>query len=293
MRKSKYIIQYLSVVAFLSFSIACAEAPKKEESDMEETTEVDSTEMGDDEAMMEEDNSFMLPSPIQIAAIFNRAGLGFQSGLTNPIENLDKYNTKTAKYLNFGVYSADLAYVVLNEQQQASIDYLNVVKKLSDEIGMPSVFGSGRLIESFEKNIDNQDTVLRILTTIKRRTDEYLEENEEKSKEAIFFSAAWLEGMYLGANSSSDKDKLAPRLIEQMTILENVIKAIKAQNDPTLDMEFMIKGLTELQNTFEGFESIKALDSEGSTFDSVQLTEKEMGQLNSKIESLRSKVING
>ena len=293
MRKNKFIAQYLPFAALLMFAVACAEAPKNDEADQEEVTAVDSTEMENDEAMVEEDNSFMLPSPIQIAAIFNRAGLGFESGLTNPPENLSKYNTKTSKYLNFGVYSADLAYVVLNEQQQASIDYLNVVKKLSDEIGMPSVFGSGKLIQSFEKNINNQDTVLRILTTIKRRTDEYLEENEEKSKEAIFFSAAWLEGMYLGANSSSDKEKLTPRLLEQMTILDNVIKAIKVQNDPTLDMDFMVAGLTDLLNTFEGFESIKALDETDSSFESVQLTDEEMNQLNSKIESLRNDVING
>jgi len=293
MRKNKFILQYLPIVALLSITIACAEAPKKEETEQEEIPEVDSTDMDNDEAMMEEDNSFMLPSPIQIAAIFNRAGLGFESGLTNPTENLSKYNTKTSKYLNFGVYSADLAYVVLNEQQQASIDYLNVVKQLSDDIGMPSVFGSGKLIESFEKNINNQDTVLRILTTIKRRTDEYLEENQEKSKEAIFFSAAWLEGMYLGANSSTDKDKLAPRLIEQMTILENVIKAIKVQNDPTLNMDYMVNGLTDLLDTFESFESIKALDQEGTSLESVSLTEEEMAQLNSKIERLRNEVING
>ena len=89
-----------------------------------------------------------------------------------------------------------MAYTVLNDQQQLSIEYLNAVKTLSEAIGMPSIFGGGQLMESFEKNIGNQDTVLTILTTIKRRTDEYLAENSEESKEAIFFSAAWLEGMY-------------------------------------------------------------------------------------------------
>ena len=291
MRKSNYILHFLPFAALLSLTFACAEAPKKEEAEKDEMVTEAETEMNEEE--MEEENSFMLPSPIQIAAIFNRAGLGFESGLTNPIENISKYNTKTAKYLNFGVYSADLAYVVLNNQQQASIDYLNVVRQLSEDIGMPSIFGSGKLIKSFEKNINNQDTVLRILTTIKRRTDEYLEENQEKSKEAIFFSSAWLEGMYLGANSSSDNSKLTPRLIEQMTILDNIIKAIKTQNDPTLNMDYMLEGLTKLHETFEGFESIKSLDKNGSSFEDISLTDDEMNQLNTQIEQLRTKVING
>jgi hypothetical protein len=273
--------------------MACAEAPKKEQETEETPTEevVESNE----ETMMEEgeDISFMLPSPIQIAAIFNRAGLNYESGLCNSTDNLSKYNTKTAKYLNFGVYSADLAYAVLNNQQQESIDYLNAVKVLADEIGMPSVFGSGELIESFEKNVGNQDTILRILTTIKRRTDEYLAENAQESKEAIFFSAAWLEGMYLGANSVSDQNKLTPRLIEQMTILENVIKAVKAQKDPSLDVNFLVEGLTQLHNTFEGFESVKALNGDNMDIDQVSLSAEELATLNQQITELRNKVVNG
>lgn len=289
MKKTNYLITALASLFVGATLFSCAESPKTPEVS---STETDSTVVEVQEEV-EEENSFMLPSPIQIAAIFNRAGLEYEDGLTNPVENLTKYNTKTFKFLNFGVYSADLAYAVLNNQQQLSIDYLNAVKKLSEEIGMPSIFGSGKLIESFEKNIGNQDTVLQILTTIKRRTDEYLEENRETSKESIFFSAAWLEGMYLGANSSKDNKSLTPRLIEQMTILENIIKAIEVQKDETLEMDFMIDGLTEISSTFNNFESVKKLDIEAVEFGDIQLTDVEMQTLTEKINSLRSKVIEG
>ena len=274
----------------LSAIIACAEAPKQEEATeeaaVEEVEEIVETEE-------EEDFSFMLPSPIQIAAIFNRAGLKYESDLTNPVENLSSYNTKTAKYLNFGVYSADLAYAVLNDQQQPAIDYINSVRVLSEDIGMPSIFGSGALIESFEKNIGNQDTVLRILTTIKRRTDEYLAENEEESKEAVFFAAAWIEGMYLGANSASDESKLTPKIIEQMTILDNVIKAVKQQNDETLDIAFLVEGLKEIKDTFEGFEEVKMLEDPDTGISDITLTTEELKLLTDEITNLRSKIIRG
>jgi hypothetical protein len=288
MKKSFFKI--LSIGILFSSITACADAPKKVASQEDEEV-IEEAQV--EEEVIEEDNSFMLPSPIQIAAIFNRAGLGFRSGLTNPPQNLSKYNTKTSKYLNFGVYSADLAYVVLNDQQQASIDYLNAVKVLSEEIGMPGIFGTGELFESFEKNVGNQDTILRILTVIKRRTDEYLEENSEKSKEAIFFSAAWLEGMYLGANSSSEESKLTPRLIEQMTILDNIIKAISSQNDPSLDVTFLVDGLTDLKNTFESFAEVKSLENTDVELSDVVLTKEELATLTEKITALRMKVING
>lgn len=289
MKKSTTHIFALATILLLGFA-SCAEAPKNKE---KETKTEDSAieEAVETENMMEEDLSFMLPSPIQIAAMFNRAGLEYQSGLTNPTGNLSNYNTKTAKYLNFGVYSADLAYTVLNHQQQESIDYLNAVKVLSDDIGMPSIFGSGKLIQSFEKNIDNQDTILRILTTIKRRTDEYLAENADKSKEAVFFSAAWVEGMYLGANSPTSEDKLTARLMEQMTILNDIIKALKAQGDASLELNFMVEGLEGLLSTFNNFESVKKLNNTDVELSEVTLTETEQTELTKQITSLRTQIV--
>ncbi len=290
MKKNQLIVPVLS--AFLMAGIwACAEAPKTDDS--EETTEEVAVEDIESESMDDEDMSFMLPSPIQIAAIFSNAGLEFESELINPVENQSNYVTKTAKFLNFGVYSADLAYAVLNDQQQMSIDYLNAVKTLSDEIGMPGIFGGSELIESFERNIDNQDTILYILTTVKRRTDQYLEENADQSKEAVFFSGAWLEGMHLGANSSTANEHISARLIEQMGILDNLILALRAQDDESLDLAFMVEGLTKIQAEFNEFESVKALDMDEVDIDHMRLTEEELTQLKTDIEALRTQVIGG
>lgn len=284
----KTLNNYIGLLLIGGFLVtSCAEEAKKGHSDESTEQEEIATE---EVAEEEEDFSFMLPSPIQIAAIFNRAGLEFEGDLANPPSNLENYNTKTAKYLNFGVYSADLAYAVLNDQQQLSIDYMNAVKTLADANGMPSIFGTGALIESFEKNIGNQDTILRILTVIKRRTDEYLDENAEKSKESIFFSAAWVEGMYLGANSGSNAH-ITGRLLEQMTILENVIKALKVQNDPSLDLDFMIEGLEDIETAFNGYESIKKLDSSDMDISDATLTDAELTDLTTRITNLRKAII--
>ena len=285
----KTVYKYFSLLLIGGFLLSsCAEEPKRSDDDASAS---DSTAVESDDAVSDEEElSFMLPSPIQIAAIFNRAGLEFESDLTNPPSNLANYNTKTAKYLNFGVYSADLAYAVLNDQQQLSIDYMNAVKDLADGIGMPSVFGTGELVESFEKNVGNQDTILRILTVIKRRTDEYLEENSEASKEAIFFSAAWVEGMYLGANSG-DNEKITGRLLEQMTILDNVIVALQVQKDPSLELDFLINGLQDIHNAFEGYESVKQLEQTNISISDVELSDEELTDLTTRITDLRQKIV--
>ena len=240
-----------------------------------------------------DDSYFMMPSPIQIAAMFNRAGLKYEGGITNPTSNVSKYNTKTARFLNFGVYSADLAYAVLNSERQASLDYIKVVRELSDKIGMPVIFDGGKLLTSFEKNIDNQDSILFILTTIKLRIDDYLAENNDESKEAVFFAAAWVEGMYLGSKSSTTQSSITSRIVEQMSILSNVIEAVKKQDDPSLELNYLIDGLVKIQNTFEGFAEVKSLDNPDVSFSDVELTDEEITLLNKEIETLRTKIING
>ena len=191
------------------------------------------------------------------------------------------------------MYSADLAYAVLNDQQQMSIDYINSVKTLADEIGMPTIFGTGELIKSFEKNIGNQDTILNILTTIKRRTDEYLAENSESSKEAVFFAGAWVEGMYIGANAHTPSTNLTYRITEQMTIVNNIVKGLEFQKDSSFDLEWLIKDLTTLQNTFNGFESVKAYDADKSSDAVLKLNDTELANIKEQITTIRTKLVNG
>ena len=290
MKKIQTIAKALIFVGATSILFSCAETQKKSETTTDVVEEIVEEETIETESMGDD---FILPSPIQIAAMFSRSGLKFESGIANPTSNLSNYNTKTAKYLNFGIYSADLAYAVLNSERQASLDYINVVRELSDMIGMPSIFDGGNLLTSFEKNIDNQDSILGILTTIKSRTDDYLMENNDESKEAVFFAAAWVEGMYLGSKSATAKSSVTPRIIEQMSILHNVIGAVKAQNDQSLNVTFLVKGLEEIQDTFEGFEEVKSLDNPEISFSDINLTNEEITLLNKEIETLRTAIISG
>jgi hypothetical protein len=256
---------------------ACAEAPKKEE--VKEEVVVEEVEEMEDESA-----DLMLPSPIQIAAIFNRSGLTYNGELPNKPEAVSNYNTKTKKYLNFGVYSADMAYTVLNKKQQESIDYLAAIKKLADETGMDAIFSSGNMIERFEKNIGTQDSIMRILTEIKIKTDSYLEENKEQAKMAIFFTGAWVEGMYLGTKSAKGNSMVTDRVLEQMNILKNLVPALKAQSDESFDLSSLATQLEEL-NTF--YNSSVTEDEEGYS----TMTPDNMTELTKRIEAIRSSIV--
>ena len=101
---------------------------------------------------------------------------------------------------------------------------------------METIFNSSGLIERFEANVANQDSIIEILILLQENTDDYIEENGKEDLSVIYYTGAWIEGMYMGANTvMKDQEKRVGVLIsEQMTLAEILIKGlehIKDQND--------------------------------------------------------------
>ena len=99
--------------------------------------------------------------------------------------------------------------------------------------------------------------------------------------------------MYLGAKSAQNSAKITPRIIEQMSILNNIISAVKAQKDGSLELQFMVDGLTKIKNTFESFSEVKSLEDENVGLGDINLTTEELNLLTEEITALRTKIVNG
>jgi len=180
----------------------------------------------------EEEVSIVLPSAVEIMTVFKSAGLSYQSGLGLESNKASSYNTKHERSIVLGVYTADLAYNVLNGQSQHAIDYLNAVKSMSESLGLSSIYENEALLKRFEANVSNEDSTIAVLSEIQMITDDFIEENELERVALVIFTGAWLEGMYLGveANDDYNVNAVAERVDEQMRILNNLIKGLESQN---------------------------------------------------------------
>ena len=116
--------------------------------------------------IVEQDFEFMPPSPIQIASILKKANMNYEEGLTNKVSNSKLYSTKFKQSINFGVYACDLAYCVTNDKFAEASKYLKVSKEMASKIGLESIFLSDNLVERFEKNVGNQDSIMSILFAV-------------------------------------------------------------------------------------------------------------------------------
>ncbi|MBT6746499.1 MAG: hypothetical protein HOB26_08095 [Flavobacteriales bacterium] len=252
-------------------------------------------EIPGDEISFDDENedmyNFVMPSPLQIAAIFKRAGLKYSRETTNKVDNVSNYTDRVTKALNFGVYAADLSYCVLNKQPQDALKYMKTIKMLSDDLGMTSMFGATNMFSSFENNISNDDSLIYILATIQENLDEHLENNEEQYMSVIFFAGGWTEGMHIGAQVATEGNpSIAARLIEQMVILNNVIKALKTYPHESDFLNEIITDLEDIDSTYRNFESLKDIDMDDVSFSDLKISDKELGLVIEKIEALRTKI---
>jgi hypothetical protein len=241
------------------------------------------------------DIDYHLPSPLQVASIFKKSGLEYNSGVCNDPENASNYTGELKKMLNFGIYSADMAYCVLNEQSNEGRIYLDAIMALAEEIGMEAVFENKDLMERFDKNIDNKDSIEILMIDIHERTEEYMEENEMQHHSAIHFAGAWTEGMYIGVydyENNGGKNGLGAQITEQMAILGNIIKGLKDPKNDGMELGWLISDLEKIQSTFDSFDSVVAY-YEDETADELTLGDAEYTELGGLIKDLRAKIIIG
>ncbi len=226
---------------------------------------------------------YVLPSPLQIAELFKSAGLSYIGDLTNPKEKAEIYNSKYDQKLNFGIYSADMAYCIMNNQTQESINYLSTLRKLSEKLWMTDILNSMGLSERLEANVGNEDSLTYIMADLQMQMDDYLDENGMGYTGSIIFAGAWIETMYLGAkvNESEKNEKLISRISEQAVIIESLIGSIK-QNDEDNEFVDLISDLEGIKKHFSGFSDENA---------ETTLSDEEVKNLTNDIINLRTKIV--
>lgn len=272
-------------------SFALTSCGGEEKNKASEATEVDN-EVEEEITEDSEEFTVFLPSAIQIAEIFNKAGLTFDYSACNPAENADKYTKSFYQKVNYGVYSADLAYAIVSDKTKEAREIMKVVNAMSDQVGLGTVTGSKELLTRFEKNISNKDSIFEIMFVIQQQTDDYLYENKEQDLGLIIFAGAWVEGMYFGSKDAIEKNKtnIGGKLIEQMIVLESLLKALGNVKDKEQDLEEFSADLKGIHNLYMSLESVRG--HEGDEAYAVSLKPEEVKSMAEKLIALRTKITN-
>ncbi len=241
--------------------------------------------------IVEQDFEFMPPSPIQIASILKKANMNYEEGLTNKVSNSKLYSTKFKQTINFGVYACDLAYCVTNDKFAEASKYLKVSKEMASKIGLESIFLSDNLVERFEKNVGNQDSIMSILFDIQIMTDDYIQDNDLIDLSVIYFTGAWVEGMNIGTHTilGNNDHKISVLLSEQMTIARSLIKGLRAVEYQTDDLIDLTDHIEEVVDAYHNLWSVKQ-EGENIEYLDVELKHEEAVSISEMILELREEI---
>ncbi len=252
---------------------------------------------------VENETYYQIPSPDEMFGFIKESGLEFNGELLNPIQSASNYSDPKMQALNFGIYSADLAYTAAYEEFSETTKYFGTIQKLAEPIGISSAFDKA-LIERIQGNLDNADSLVVITNTSYFSVVEYLEQNEQGDKLGIIAAAGWLETVYVVVNTTNfDKNKEAvDRLADQKLTLDNLLDYLNkyksnADVNEVLgwfnDLETVFAALSEEEGSESGISFKKKDDGKmvlggGS---SITITKEQFNAIKDKVNEIRNNIV--
>lgn len=294
----KTVFLVFPIITLSLFLVSCDNTPETQKNKISEDTDSGTVVSDSSSTDLNEDNatSYNLPSPLQIAFVFKKSGAGFISTLPNNTSNTTKYNTDNyKKAVNFGIYSADLSYCLFNKKYQESKEYLKACKDVGSYLGLDKAFESDRMAERFDKNISNDDSLVKIVSGVQLKTDVMFEENKQKHIKVLALTGAWTESLYIACEVyKKDKNKkIQASLLEQLLLSETIVKALKNNQNSETEIGALIVSIEKIHSGFSAIPSIASAMGKGEDvdFNTLTISDADMNPIVEAVEALRTDMI--
>lgn len=244
---------------------------------------------------------YQIPTPNEFFTVIKEIGGSGKLDLMNALANKDKYLDNKSKALNFGVYSADLAYASCYDMGPVSFNYFKVVDDMSRELDINAAFDES-VFKRIEDNINNGDSLLNISNDKYYEAYSYLEENERGNILALVVAGGWIESMHIVmslAGKYSDKNPIIERIADQKYTLENIVDFMDKYKEEE-GVAPVLSELTTILNIFNKAE-VSATESKAGEKDGqlsfsggteVKLNKEVYVELTDAIKKLRTKIVN-
>jgi hypothetical protein len=232
---------------------------------------------------------YSLPAPHEVAMfLIQNEDTYFDKEILNSVDKSYNYTTEASQAYNLGVYSADLSYASLFEQNQVVINYMATSKKLAEQLGILEAFGQ-ETIKKLEDNVNNRDEVMRIISESFMDSDAYLQENDRHEIGAMILIGGWIEGVYL-AVMLSDKEPnanipLTSSILEQQLSLELMIMFLDDFEGTDSKLGLMKQDMYDLYDVYSNMQTNVTDDGY------LTVSKVEFAQICEKVLELRDKII--
>lgn len=243
-------------------------------------------------------------SPIEMAALIEDMKVPYSQKYLVPSDNVDDFDTAFKKALGLGLLSSDLGYLNVYHKQSGIVEYLTLIKRISDDLDIDQFFDF-QTMKRLATNSDNLDSLMFLSVNSYHQMDQYLRDTERSDLSALMVTGVWLEGLFLAVkvNEYANNSDLRDRIGEQKSILNDLIKVMKAFSDKPYFTNLTVK-FEELRDAYEGVEiktetgeSKTIVDENGGTliipgdYTVVMMTDEQLNEIAKIVEKTRNSII--
>jgi len=259
----------LSFVAFLIL-MSCGNNNDTELSDssLKDTIVIDSTK-----SKIDEEKEFKLhllianiPSPSHEIVAINKAGYTYKPSLLIDKSKAGTFTSDFKKGINYGMFSADLAYVASFANNKDIIPYYLATRKAAESANALKVFDDITKTANFESLQGNSDSMEAVLERAYLETEHFFETDHHMDIATRILLGAWIEGQYLLLNTihiqkSSKAEELKNKVWESKLQLMNLNELLtEYSSDP--DMTSVANSLKEYYKNYDGASGSKSFNDE-------------------------------
>ncbi|MCU0409591.1 MAG: hypothetical protein MUD02_11645 [Bacteroidales bacterium] len=195
-------------------------------------------------------------TPVEISAIFDRLGIPFNSAALNPVTNRDLYLSSSKTAINTGIYGVDLGYLKMFGVGQDFINYLDVIRSMTYNLGIPEDIIT-LPVERIQGSLSDVDTIMAIVNTAYNQMDEHLRSTGRESTAGLIIMGGWVEALFLSTQLVYDPAKPDPQVVqkiaEQKYTLNALISLLKNYYDDPV-VVYYSKKLKYLKRYFDSYE---------------------------------------
>jgi hypothetical protein len=175
-------------------------------------------------------------SPVEVSDLIKKQGIRYEKAILSDPMKTAAYQSEFKKALNLGVYSTDLGYSSIYEQNMEALSYLSSVKKMADGLNVGSFIDFNKIL-MLAQNKNDLNKLLDETSTTFENMSEHLEKQNQSKLAALILTGGWLETLYITCEIAKrqSNQELHNRIIEQKLILDQILVALQPyQNDGTV-----------------------------------------------------------
>ena len=194
------------------------------------------------------------PSPAEMLSVIDVAELSFDVGLLNPPGNMDNYLDTKSQTIGLGIYITDLAYAALFGRHEETLDYLDVVRTMAEQIRVTGAIDD-ELIENARNNVEYLDSLFNISNEAFINMLFFCERNDRPNTVIMLSAGAFIESLFLTVNLVGDNgqaDYILQHLADQKYALDNLMMFAESMKDEDPNVAAVIEDMKPIKEIYDG-----------------------------------------